>query len=164
MSYGRPSLPEQNIAERRTQKARVMARITNEALRQAYLDTVYRVIGWQQPIDIRIGQCHPPLDTLLSAHRVNEWAFITASNPQSRALPARDNARRNTELKRYLYEAGWCTADAVGFALEGDWPPEHSVLVLGMGREAALALARRWQQKAIVYGTIRQPAELVWID
>ncbi|MBL8723129.1 MAG: DUF3293 domain-containing protein [Planctomycetes bacterium] len=32
-----------------------------------------------------------------------------------------------------------------------EWPPEPSILVLGMPREVAVALARRFEQHALVW-------------
>ena len=45
-----------------------------------------------------------------------------------------------------------------------DWPPETSLLVLGLPEPAAADLARRYEQNAILHGALGGPARLVWID
>ncbi|MGD8476217.1 MAG: DUF3293 domain-containing protein [Burkholderiales bacterium] len=135
-----------------------------KALQAAYLKTVYRVLGAAEPIDIRIGRCSPGLDRLLSQNGVTQWAFLTAANPRSQPLPDAENAQRNADMKRVLHEQGWYTLDAVGLPDDGAWQPEQSVLILGIDREAALEVARRWQQNAIVCGSIGQAAELAWVS
>lgn len=133
-------------------------------LREAYMNTTYRVIAVPRPIDIRIDQTNVALEQLLLDHGVSEWAFVTASNPQSRALSDEENRRRNDELKNTLRAQRWRYVDAAGVPDRGGWPPETSVLILGMGRPAAQVLARRWGQAAIVCGRLGGVAELVWVD
>jgi hypothetical protein len=136
----------------------------DKGLRQAYLDTVYRVCSEPQPIDIRIGEANPSLDQLLEIIKAHQWAFVTASNPRSQALSDRDNARRNAELKSSLEKAGWRTIDGVGLPSGTGWQPEQTLFIVGIEREAAMALARRWEQNAIVCGTLGAPPELVWLE
>ncbi len=136
----------------------------DKALRQAYLDTIYRVRREPQPIDICVGEANPALDELLELHGARQWAFVTASNPHSRALSDGDNAARNAELKSSLEEAGWRTMDGVGLPSRPGWQTEDSVLILGIEREAAIELARHWEQNAIVCGMLGQVPELIWVE
>ena len=137
----------------------------SDALSSAYRQTTYRVAcSGSGPIDIRIGERNDALDRLLLASAASQWAFVSASNPQSRELSGPENARRNDALKRALTEAGWRYLDALGVPDNAGWQAEHSVLVLDITREAAIALARRWQQRAIVYGALNAAPELVWRD
>ena len=135
-----------------------------EAFRNAYLQTTYRVATAAEPVDIRIGVENPALDRLLQAHRVREWAFVTACNPQSQELTDSDNAQRNDAMKQSLRDARWRYLEAVGLPDHAGWRQEDSVLILGIGHHAAVALARRWQQNAIVCGKSGAPPELVWIE
>ena len=135
----------------------------DNVLPQAYLDTVYRVAGDGQAIDIRVGEPNAALDELLKGNGVRQWAFVTASNPRSRPLSERDNVLRNAEMKHSLGAAGWRTVDGVGLPCRPGWQPEHSVLILGIDRDTAISLARRWEQNAFVYGTLGLPPELVWV-
>ena len=136
----------------------------SKALRQAYLETIYRIASQPAPIDIRIGEPNAALDELLEKNGARQWAFVTASNPQSRPLCDDDNARRNAEMKRSLHEAGWRTVDGAGLPCRPGWQTEHSVLIVGIDRQAAMELARRWEQNAIVYGTLGQAPELLWVE
>lgn len=134
----------------------------DKALCDAYLQTVYRVLG-TPPVDIRIGHASAALDHLLQQCGVSEWAFVTASNPRSRPLPDRDNARRNAELKQDLQRSGWRTLEGIGVPCDGKWQPEASVLILGIDRDTAAKLALRWEQNAFVRGAIGEPAQLQWV-
>ena len=135
-----------------------------EILEAAYRQTIYRVCSASGPVDIRIGIRNGSLDRLLEAHQVREWAFVTASNPGSRASPQHENARRNAELEQVLREAGLQYLQGSGVPDESGWQPECSYLVLGIKKADAIAIAKRWGQCAIVWGTLWSAPELVWID
>lgn len=135
----------------------------DKAMRQAYLDTVYRVNRQPHPIDIRIGEANSALDELLESHGARQWAFVTASNPRSRPLPDSENAARNAEMKSSLEEAGWRMVDGIGLPCRPGWQPEDSVLILGIDRDTATTLARRWQQNAIVCGELGGLPELLCV-
>ncbi len=135
-----------------------------KSLEAAYLQTTYRVSSATGPVDIRIGIRNGSLDRLLEAHQVREWAFVTASNPGSRASPEHENARRNAELEQVLREAGLQYLHGSGVPDESGWQPERSYLVLGITKPDAIAMAKRWGQCAIVWGTFGNAPELVWID
>lgn len=134
----------------------------DDALRDAYLQTTYRVLAAPEAIDIRIGQRNSMLDRLLRDNGVQDWAFVTASNPRSRRLPDHENAKRNAEMKHALQQDGWRLLDGIGLPCESGWQPENSVLILGIDRDAAMKVALRWEQNAIVCGTVGHPAELAW--
>jgi hypothetical protein len=51
-----------------------------------------------------------------------------------------------------------------GIGVDGTWPPERSILVLGIEREAAVQLGGRFGQVAIVFGEAGGPATLVLCD
>ena len=129
------------------------------ALWEAYRQTSY-VVALEDPISIRIGWNPRRLRRLLQTHTVGEWAFITAWNPGSVSLPAAENARRNEALAAELRRR-WTLLEGHGVGDDGMAPPEASFLVLGIGREAAVAAARRYGQLAIVRGTLETGAELV---
>lgn len=135
-----------------------------EMLTDAYLHTTYRVLAADETIDIRIGAVNPVLDSLLQMRQVQTWAFVTASNPRSRKLSIESNAERNDAMKKSLREAGWRYLAALGVPDRQDWRPEHSVLIPGIGRDEAVALGRRWEQNAIVFGKTGESPELVWIE
>ena len=85
-----------------------------ESLEAAYQRTTYRISTANGPVDIRIGVRNTALDRILDQHRVSEWIFVTASNPESRVLPEYENARHNAELEQMLADEGWQYLHASG--------------------------------------------------
>lgn len=115
-------------------------------------------------MEIRIGIRNRALDQLLEWYQVREWAFVTASNPGSCALSESENACRNAGLAQALKEAGLPYLEAIGVPDTTGWEPEQSCLVLGITKSNAMAMAKHWGQRAIVWGVSGNPPELVWID
>ena len=143
----------------------VYVRATRELdLEAAYRRTTYRVEVEGASYPIRIGRPHQALDTALRASRATRWACITAFNPQSAMLSARENDRRDAALKRRLRarDIRWHPAEAVGD--DGAWPPELGVLALGVSRGWAQQIGRAFNQAAVVWGRVGGKAELVWCN
>lgn len=134
----------------------------SERLGNSYLQTTYRVNGADEIVDIRIGVRNDALDRLLETYKATEWVFVTASNPGSRLLPERENAKRNAVLVKTFEEAGLRFLGGVGVPDKTGWKPEQSYLVLGVSKSDAMAMASRWDQCAIVWGCLRNPPELLW--
>lgn len=133
------------------------------------LDAVYRAAAYyvDDPTGrfaLRIGRSSPEVDALAAAHEVRTWAFITAYNPGSVPAPTERNETRQRELEQAVTESGHRFCRGEGKAEDGAWAPEPSLLVLGIGEEEAAALARRFNQAAIVFGERGGPARLVWTD
>jgi hypothetical protein len=134
-------------------------------LEAAYRSTSYSVIvPGREPISIRCGARCLPLDLLLAESRAREWAFITACNPRSAPLDDEANAERMMRLEMLVRGRGLACFQGEGQADDGDWPPEPSLLVLGIAEAEALALAREFEQHAIVAGERGGEARLVWVD
>lgn len=133
-------------------------------LERAYRATRYTATRDGETISIAVGEPLARLDSWLDAARVSEWAYITACNPRSRRLAPEENALRMAALVVDLGVIGWPLVHGAGVPSEGDWDSEPSVLVLGLSRPAALELARRYEQHAIVCGRRGEAAELVWTD
>ena len=128
-------------------------------LEAAYRATTYRV----GKLRLRVGEPSPALDELLRRRGLDRWAFLTSVNPRSQALPSEENARRLRALRERLSRDGWTWLRAEAIPDAPDWEREPSVLVLGMGREEAEALAREWEQNAVVLGSPGGAAELVFV-
>jgi len=131
----------------------------------AYLATTYRVLGPRSAIDLRIGRRAPALDRLLHALGIREWAFVSACNPASRALPRWRNRIRQTRLHRSLLsllgQAG-VVLPGLGVPDAPDWRPEPSFLAMPVGRGRARRLGRQFGQHAVVAGRRGRRATLVW--
>ena len=135
-----------------------------QQLEAAYRATSYRLFGCPTgDFVIRCGRRSSQLDRLLERHAAAEWAFVTACNPRSRRLDDQENAARMERLEATLLEAGYCSLPGAGEANDNSWPPEPSLLVLGIAETEALALAATFDQHAILVGRRGKPARLVWI-
>jgi hypothetical protein len=121
----------------------------------AFRQTTYRADTPDGAVDIRIGEV--PAGLPLAC-----WAFLTAFNPLPLQLTEVQNQARHQELVGVLEEVGLSFYPGEGRGDSGSWPPERSVLILGISREDALALAVRFGQVAFVYGEPNQQSELVW--
>jgi hypothetical protein len=131
-------------------------------LQTAYLRTAYWVEARPQPIALRVGERSLALDRVLARQRARQWAFITAWNPHSQLLAPWRNAARQNQLLQVLRRAGYRWLPALGEGDDPAWPPEPSVLVLGMSARDAVRLARRFGQNAVVVGRLRGRATPVW--
>ncbi len=136
-------------------------------LYEAYRATIYRVfVPGEAPIDVRVDGASSSyaarLDALLERNGVEVWAFITAWNPESRPLSAEENDARHAELLQAIEASGWQFVEGAGIPVNSDWAPEASLLVLGISRDDAVALGRRFGQNAIVAGRRGGTAELVY--
>lgn len=132
----------------------------NPELQNAYLNTTYRVLS---PLnDLRIGALHAHFDEFLIDNNVYTWAFITAKNPYSKKVSDLENEQRTTELKSILTQKKLRFTDALGIGDDTTWPPEESVLILGISLEEAIKIGQHFEQNAFVYGELSQKARLIW--
>lgn len=119
--------------------------------RRAALEEGYRRTTYKAGFEVRIGDPSPlPVP----------WAFITAFNPRSHKLTATENAERAKALEAAA--GAWTFRRATGVPDDPEIKPEHGVVIEGIDRLDAAALARRFDQNAIVYAEPGGQAELVW--
>jgi len=127
----------------------------------AYLHTTYRV---RTPtFDLRIGQSNPVFDLWLAENKVHQFAFITAWNPQSQSLSMEENTRRNQELEKEFYLISIKILPGLGIGDDSDWPPEASCCALNISPEQAVALGRKFDQNALVFGRKGEVPALWWV-
>ena len=88
-------------------------------------------------MDLRVGRRCPQLDRMLATRACRHWAFVTASNPGSRPLPAWRNAQRTRWLAAPLRRR-YAVLPGLGIPEDRGWQPEVSLLVLGLAPGAAL--------------------------
>jgi Protein of unknown function (DUF3293) len=127
----------------------------------AYRATDYLAVSDGRAFIIRIGRHSLVIDGLLTRMKTRSGAFITAWNPFSKGQSAGANAYWDRELKAYLSARGFAFLAGEGRGEIGGWPPESSVLALGMSRAQAASIGRRFRQNSIVYVPLGRPAELV---
>lgn len=136
---------------------------------RAYLDAAYRRTAyWVEAPDryyaVHVDERHPKLDAFLAGFGHSSWALITACNPQSRLLGPPENQARAARLKTDVDVAGFLSFVATSFGWAGDWPPESGLLIVGITQANARDLARKFEQKALVFGESGCRASLLWTD
>lgn len=126
-------------------------------LLEAYKNTKYKVFGTD--ITIEIGILNQDVDMLLLKHKSAEWAFITAYNPYSRVLTYDENKIRHDELKELA--KGYITFEGHGVGEDPAWEPELSLFIIGITRDEASKIGKKFEQNAIVYGKLNTLPELL---
>ncbi len=134
---------------------------TFEDLRESYNRALYRVDAEPEPIVLQVGEPSPELDRCLAARGAQRFAFLTAANPGSEPLAEAENARRHARLLARVRATGLeAIAGESREASGGGWR-EQSLLVVGLDREPALALARELGQLALLVGEVGGAVELL---
>lgn len=110
---------------------------------------------------IHDGKPSEQLDHLLRVQGFSEWAYITPCNPGSRQLSDSENVERMRQFTEQLRQLGFRFYHGKGVGTIGSWPPEPSLLVLGITEPEAVRLARQFDQEAILLGRIGEPARLL---
>jgi hypothetical protein len=132
-------------------------------LAEMYQKAVYEVRprDREEPIVLRAGAMHPPLDALLT--RNEHWMFITAYEPMGQPQAPEINKRAQQDLWKEVKTAGKTVWHALGYDPRAgfNWK-EPSLFVFPVSRTEALAWARKFNQLAILYGTPGQPADLIF--
>jgi hypothetical protein len=140
---------------------------TDEELFAAYRATQFWVDGRlespkvYQRFRLRVGQVSEALNHLLAKEGFTCWAYLTACNPGSNRLRGRENDERMRSLEEDILRGGYTFSRGEGIGTDGSWPPEASLLVLGIAETAALELGEKYGQKAILVGSLGEPARLV---
>jgi len=116
----------------------------------AYLATEYAVFGAPAFV-LEVGTKSAALSAMMEARRTNSATVITAWNPYSSPAKPHDNDQAQRRLVEQLRVGGWACIEAEGRSTTSDWPPEQSLLVLGLRRSQATALARAYRQSAIIW-------------
>ena len=129
-------------------------------LAQAFAETHY-IVHHEAPFVMHIGRPCRELEVLMAEHNALSAAFITAWNPFSQNLPAKENKSRQDELKDNLKKRGLICIDGIGKHPSNSRPGEASVLVLGLDLEAAKSLARHYEQHAFVWAAGDGVPELI---
>lgn len=125
--------------------------MTDDALLVAYRATRYRVTQDPHDFTLRVGEPSEDLLDLYSNFGVLSAAFLTAHNPFSEPVSKEANEAAQMALLGLLTASGAPFLHGRGEGEDGDWPPEPSVLVLGLTREDAEAIGRRFDQNAILW-------------
>ena len=131
-----------------------------EALFQAYRETEYRVFT-DRHIVLLIDEFNRAFDALLVDRDVTTAAFIMAWNPYSKQASKTENDLAQARLQSEVVSLGMDYLPGEGVGRDGIWPPEPSLLVLGISFHRAEKLSRTYRQNAFVWITLGKGPELV---
>lgn len=131
---------------------------------EAYRNTRYRVDHADGGFAIRVGESSDRLDSLLAAHGVDCWAYVTAWNPGSKKISNKTNRLRNATLQGQIARIGYVIYPGRGEPDAGDWVAEESFLILGMEAALAQQLGAQFGQHAVLVGRVGGCAELKWCN
>lgn len=126
----------------------------------AYEKALYVVFGAPELV-IRIGEPNKVLDALMDEEGADTAAYLTAANPGGELQDKRANELAGAALHQALADAGYSCYLGEGRDPEGDWPPEPSVLAIGISRHEAMVIGRSYEQNAIVFIEREKAPELV---
>ena len=130
-----------------------------KALIKAYENTLYKVFNPQ--IVISVNNTSNELKTLLFNLNKTEWAYITPYNPFGKSYTDEENEEffnlMLQDIKDYKYFIG------EGQGIDTTWPPEKSVLIVGISKAAAIQLGNKYNQNAIVVGEKGDVAKLEFL-
>lgn len=128
---------------------------------EAYKRTQYLVHTKEGILALRVGQPSKELADLIHAAQAAGGAFITAENPYSEALAPDENKARQDHLRQDLADLGAVVIDGAGQGDDPSWPAEASYAAIGISREQACALGRKYQQNAIIWFDASGTPELI---
>ena len=89
---------------------------------------------------------------------------MTAYNPFAKKVDDASNLQRQEALKQELNRRSPVFLPGEGQHPTNGWPPEPSVLVLGVSLEAAKVMGRKYEQAAIVWSGPTGVPELVLLQ
>ncbi|WP_225011230.1 DUF3293 domain-containing protein [Novosphingobium percolationis] len=128
---------------------------------EAYKRTQYRAFTDYGEVVLHIGEPSKAAAQLVQAASAAGGAFITAENPFSQPLTAADNAVRQDNLRANLTQLGATVMNGAGQGDDPSWPAEASYAAIGISREQACELGRKYQQNAIVWFGASGTPELI---
>ena len=110
---------------------------------------------------MKIGEYSNKLDILLKEKDLEDWAFITSENPNGEAYSVEANQVLYNELIDAIQGFSYYLGEGQG--IDTSWPAEKSVLILGINKDEAKKLGKRFNQNAIIVGKLGRLAELLII-
>jgi hypothetical protein len=123
--------------------------ITKELI-QAYEETDYRVSG-VLPFILKIGKESKELRGLYDKYGYQTAAFLTAFNPYSELVTTAQNEAAHKHLTENLSKKPVMVLEGIGQDSKKEWPPEKSVLVLGLTMGDARDIGNKFRQNAFVW-------------
>jgi len=117
----------------------------------SYRAADYQAGSGPAAVTLRIDQYSESLAQLLAASGRQCAAFITACNPGSQPQSPETNRAAHALLREELSRHTDQIIEGTGSDPSGAWPPEPSLLALGVKLDVAEALGRQFRQNAVVW-------------
>lgn len=136
----------------------------NKDFNEIYRTAVYGVFSGSREIRFKIGENNAEIEALLGEFKAERFALITAYNPRSKELSEEENLVRQEKLSGDICDAGYGFLQGYGASEDGSWKAEPCLFVLDISEEAAVSIAQKYEQHAIVYGKRGSAPRLVWCD
>ena len=108
--------------------------MTDHRLIETYRNTDFIIDAPDGQLVLHVGEPNRQIDALLRDRGFSECAYITASNPQSVPLQSAENAHRHAALMERVRKLGYQFLSGRGVGTGDYWPPEESLLVIGIER------------------------------
>ena len=124
-------------------------KIPSELL-NAYKSTNFEVLT-QETFVLKIHYQNEHLRSLYKQYLINTACFITAYNPFSETVSKLENEEAQLRLLEDIKASELPYFSGIGSDPSGEWEGEPSFLILGISKNSAEALGKRYQQNAIVW-------------
>lgn len=132
----------------------------DSGLIDAYRAASYWVGEADAAFCLRVGELSQELARLFRDRGVGSAAYITAFNPYSRQPSPDENEAAHHALLRAMRERRVAVVHAVSKASDGTHA-EKGLVALGLARDAAIELGKRFEQNAIVFADTNATPELL---
>ena len=99
----------------------------------------------------RLARYEVAAEACFDVHGVHTAGYVTAFNPQSARHSDAANRQAHESLLDRLGQGGWPLLGGRARDPAGEWPPEDSVLVLGISQRQTLELGRAFDQMAVLW-------------
>jgi len=129
----------------------IKKRVISPDLIKAYRLAIYEVHTAEQVIPLRIGEVNHQLVARMKDVQCTTAAYLTACNPYSEQRTKEENLVAQEKLLADLDSLQCHFLHGEGRDEARVWPPEPSVLALGITLQDAEMLADRYEQNAFVW-------------
>jgi hypothetical protein len=123
--------------------------VIDAPIEQVYLAATYVVMHEGKPVAFSFTRRGGDVPAALGLPAT--WAIVTSDNPMSRPASDMANTRRAAEFMEWIHAERFASEPARSSAADGSWVETGRVL-LDLSREQALVIARRFGQRALVWG------------
>lgn len=125
-----------------------ISKVSDEVI-DAYRAADFKV-NFDPEFILKIGVYSEQLSEIHKKNNCSVSAFVTAWNPLGKISSGAENQALHKSLKETVSDR-YAVIDGIGCASSGKWHGEESLLIIGITREDAMELGRKYNQNAIVF-------------